>query len=270
MKRPSTPSSSLRSRLRPLLFPLLAVVILLAVFNGNQFDPDAVAKDLAQGRVEAALARLASAEPDDLLPALTGVHWWPQANRAAALVQLADQPIEDFLEDPSLPTLIAPLDRYRTPPTAIELREGNPETLSLEVVHFELNLVATTKEIPPHNTTLPLEIRLLPGAGYTMALRNPDGIYIAMAKFDLLTGAETAKVEEAMTATGHLSREPHGQKLLSAIVALHFGLTAEALGLFEELESVPAFSKAARDLRILTLREQGLDHSALGLLQTSR
>ena len=82
---------------------------------------------LATQVLEAALARLASAEPDDLLPALTGVHWWPQANRAAALVQLADQPIEDFLEDPSLPTLIAPLDRYRTPPTAIELKPLRPQ-----------------------------------------------------------------------------------------------------------------------------------------------
>jgi hypothetical protein len=251
----------------------IGVVVLVSLCHHRGFDRGALLDDFDAGRADAALARLARAPAADLPPALTAFSWWSKEQRAPALARLLATPEADLLESPSLPTLVAPLDRFREQPSAARLREAWDQPLIFELTHLDTTLLAMKAPVPPGTTEIPLDAGLLPGADYQMALREVDasggdGPIVALARFHW-DSAEQAQAAGLAMATAHdLAASSHlGSSLLTAIAALDLGYTEEAIDRLAELElGEPTVAQLARELRAQALTEQGLDWSARRLL----
>lgn len=269
MRRPSRPPPPRRTglaKLRPWILPAVAIVLGIALFRGG-FDADALASDLRGGRIDAALDRLAAAQPSELFVELRDVAWWPADRRDAALSDLAalrDEDQDAFLESADLPTFVAPLGRWRDAPTAIRLRDPTDRPLQFQLTHSELGLVAASTTLPTGTTEWPPGATLLPGATYTLTLRETDEApLLAFAGFEMLKGSEATGVGIAMATARDLAGDPDGGQLLAGLVALHYGLTDEALRRFESLAGRIAYEPVVDELVAITLAAQGLDRSAL-------
>ncbi len=274
MKRtpPSFPAGrTAAQRLRPWLMPALAAVVLLALLGRDGFDAGKVRADIAAGDVDGALQRLASADQADLPEAVRGLRWWTRGERAAALSALATRPDPDLLEAPDLPTLLAPLGRWREPPARIVLREPADQPLTLELLNVTLNLPVTSVAVAPGQQELPCPGPLLAGTRYALSVRQGSGAgapVVAMADFTLAGAADARSVAEVLAAARDLSPPDHpGARLLEADAALELGCTDEALVALRELAALPGdehagLRRAARELAAITLDRQGLDVSA--------
>jgi len=263
------------TRLRPWLMPALAVVVAVALFTGGGFEAEGVRAALASGDPDEALHLLATAPQDELPEAVRGLHWWTKGRRAEALAALATRPEPDLLEDPALPTLVAPLGTWHSPPDAARLREPAAGPLALELRNVTLNLPVAMLPIAPGVDTLALGVPLIPGTRYVLFVRDgvgDDAPVVAAADFTLATPADADAIRRVIGAARGFGPEGHaGATLLAANAALECGCTAEALALLRELQADPgigeALQRAARELEAITLDTQGLDVTARALLE---
>jgi hypothetical protein len=254
--------------------PALAVVIAVALFTGGGFDVADVRDALAAGDPDEALHVLATAPQDELPEAVRGLHWWTKGRRAEALARLATRPEPDLLEDPVLPTLVAPLGTWLAPPDAARLREPAAGPLALELRNVTLNLPVATLPFAPGSDTLPLGVPLIPGTRYVLFVRDgvgDDALVVAAADFTLAAPADADASRRVVEAARGFGPEGHaGATLLAANAALECGCTAEALAMLRELQADPgvggALRRAARELEAIALDTQGLDVTARGLL----
>ncbi|MHC4845725.1 MAG: hypothetical protein ACYTCU_06150 [Planctomycetota bacterium] len=276
MKRPSPPPPPKGLPLRRWILPVIAVMLVISLFRDGGFDREDLVADFEAGRVEDALSRLAATNGVGLAPNISRLDWWSKETRAPAVSKLLATPESDLLESPEYPTFIAPLDSYREEPAAAVLREAHGAPLVFELTHIGLDLLAMQAAVPPGTTRVEFDVGLLPGEDYQIALREtgpvgPDGTLntaiLALARFRWAPDEEAQQIGLAM-ATAHDLAVPHheGSALLSAIVALGYGYTAEAIDRLAELETAPGYEQIARELHALALERQGLDWSARQLL----
>lgn len=272
MKRPSPPPTPKGLPLRRWLLPLIAVMVAITLFRDRGFDQEALVADFEAGRVEEALLRLDEISGVGLSPNISRLDWWSRETRAPAVSKLLATPEADLFESPAHPTLVSPLGSYREEPAAALLREAHGEPLVFELTHIGLGLLATKSAVPPGTTRVEFDVGLLPGADYQVALRQTgtdgdDGPIVALARFRWAPDDEAQVVGLAMATAHDLAVPNHeGSALLTAIVALGYGYTGEAIDRLAELEDAPGFAQVARELRALALERQGLDWSARQLL----
>jgi hypothetical protein len=254
--------------------PALAVVIAIALFTGDGFDAAAVRDALAAGDPDEALHLLATAPQDELPEAIRGLHWWTKGRRAESLARLATRPEPDLLEDAALPTLVAPLGIWLSPPDTARLREPAAGPLLLELRNVTLNLPVATLPFAPGGDALPLGVPLLPGTRYALFVRDGSGegaLVLAAADFTLASPADAGAIRRVVESARALGPQGHpGATLLAANAALECGCSAEALELLRGLQQDPAVAeelgRAARELEALALDAQGLDVTARSLL----
>lgn len=298
MRRPGAAPTTPFSKLRPFVVPILFVGLVIVVLRAG-LDLEALREDLAAGRPDQALSRLATAPADDLPPSLRDVSWWPAAAREVALAALEELPDEELLEAPDRPTFVYPLDDFLEAPERIVLREPPGQPLVLELRQVTVDLLAGAVPWPAGATELAMPARLFRGARYTLALRDPSGAYVALAAFRPLSEDDTHAAGIALaTAAGFagdsvdpLGVDPlgagptgaggtgaggigtdrtDGARLLMALTARQLGLTDAAATLFRELADRPAYAAVAGQLWALTLAEQGLDRTARDVLRGVR
>jgi len=248
----------------------------ITLFRDRGFDQEALVAEFETTRVEDALLRLSRTSGVGLSPNISRLEWWSRETRAPAVSKLLATPESDLFESATHPTLIAPLDSYREEPAAALLREAHDEPLVFELRHLGLDLLAMQTEVPPGTMRIEFDVGLLPGADYQVALREvgtngpdgeQDGPLVALARFRWAPAAEAQSVGLAMATAHDLAAPDHeGSSLLSAIVALGYGYTAEAIDRLAELEDAPGYAQIARELHALALERQGLDWSARQLL----
>lgn len=247
-------------------------MLAFGLFRDHSFDSEALVADFADGRVESALARLAEARGDGLAPPISKLEWWPRAVRAPALSALLATPAADLLESSEQATFLAPLGNHREAPTAARLREARIMPLMFEMTHIGLDLLAMRATVPAGATTIPFDVALLPGTDYQITLRElkddgSDGPITALASFHWSPDEEARTLSEAMATAHDLALPSHeGSSLLSALVALGYDYTDEAITRLTELEDAPGYAQIARELHALALQQQGLDWSASQLL----
>lgn len=252
--------------LRPWLFPALAVAVAIWLWDFG-FDRDALRDELAAGRIDAALARLHEAHPADLSPALAEVEWYPRATRQAAVAELLSRPEDELLEDPRLPTFVAPLDRFRSAPQQVRLREPLAGPLTFRIESLELGLPVTEETLPAGTAAFPLSATLIPGTRYVMNLAPPDGGgLLAYAGFSVLPVGTAREVGLAMAEAHALAPDEPTGDLLASLVALQHGLTDEAATRLRALADDARLGPVATELLALALDEQGLDRTARALL----
>jgi len=265
VKRPRRTTRPAWGKLRPWLLPVVALVAALFLLRGG-FDGDALRNELASGAWDEALERLSEARPQDLAPGLADVDWWPAPARRAELDELRRTPDGDLLEAADAPTLVAPLDRHRSAPPEVRLREPADRDLAVQIRNVDLGLVAADLTIPAGRAAVPLEIGMLAGTTYDMTLR--DGSLLAYAGFELLPRDSSDGIGVLMASARDLAAtdDEAGGQLLAALVALDFGLTAEALDRLRS-STPPGPAAPVRDeLVAIALARQGLDRSALELV----
>lgn len=269
MKRMRRPPPTPWSRFRPFLLPAIAVLVFVMLFTADDFDVDALREHFARGNVEAALASLDAAPPDDLPPSLADVTFWDLERRRDALGALARKSGDELFESPDHVTIVAPLGRHRAAPAEIVFREAVDEPLVAELTHIEMRLQADTIDVPAGAERVPIDATLLPGGGYSVFVRRADEQrYVAVDAFEILSSDEVAAVETALATARELADDAHAGDLLAAQVALHHGLHEFARELLVPLEDVPAHARAARELRAIAFERSGLDVTARRLAGT--
>jgi hypothetical protein len=265
------PAASLASRLRPWALPAVTVLIAFWLFRGaGSFDLAALREEFRDGEPEAALARLAATGKDELPAALAGVsmRWWPRAERARALSDLAAVPDSELLEDGRQPTLARPLDRLLQAPEELRLREPHDVPLLLTLTSTDMNLQVAALPVPPGTDRLAPGLPLLRGASYLMTLSDPaDDAQLALAGFSIASEHDAQEVVAAMSTAHDLAGDSdEGARLLAALVALERGFHDEALVRLAPLRDRPGYERLATELTALALARQGLDLSARRLL----
>ena len=174
---------------------------------------------------------------------------------------------EDPYESLEHPTLMEPLDAWRSPPTRVRLREAAAEDLLLRIENLELGLLVTELPVPRGTQELPLEVSFIPGTTFVMRLMKPDqALPVALGAFELLPSPRAEELGLVLRTAWDLGGGEHGGELLAALAALHHGLHAEAIQRLERLAEVEGYEQVSRELRALALMEQGLDRTALELV----
>lgn len=267
MKRPTAPGSS-PLRLRRWLFPVLALTVALLLldqpFFTQGFDPADVRANLAAGRPDAALAALAEAGDRHLLPDLEGVNWWPARSRVR---RLADLRRDAERAEPVLgPRLVSPVGRHRTPPRSARLDPPAEVPTRMQLHQRQLSLQASEVPVPAGADLLPLGATLLPGSTFDVVLLDDDDGMVSLSSFELLPARMAEDCGIVLAEAHELGGAGAGGELLAAIVALHFGLTEEALGRLELVSADAGLAQVARELAAITLDRMGRPADGLARL----
>lgn len=249
--------------------PLLAVGALALVVDRQPwltpFDTQALAAELAQGRVDEALTRLAQARSPGLPEALAGVNWWPPEARARRLQDLAGEVAE--LPAAAAPQLVSPVGRQRGAPRLVRLSGMVEHPVTLEIHSRELGLLAGELTFAVGQDNSPIDIKLLPGTTYDLHLVDAEGASLSLASFEILPDDEARDLGRLMATAHGLASGGPGGELLAAIVALHFGLREEALDASLELFGDPPLGAVARELAAIALARLDRPAEALALLE---
>jgi hypothetical protein len=268
VKRPTRQRDSSRyRRIRRWILPFLLLGFLFSLYSPD-FDLSALRNELADGDIDDALTRLSTTPLEQLDPDIASVRWWPSEARRLRFSLIEVQVQEDPYESLSLPTLVAPLDAHRDAPTGFRLREAVDRPLVLRLTNLDLGMEVVTLELPPGTREVEAEVSLLAGMTFVMSLNEKDSQeQIALAAFEILPRRVADAIGIAMRNAHQLAPDDDSGNLLAGIVALHHELHAEAIARFELLEDLPRFSRVARELKAIALAEQGLDQTALALIE---
>ncbi|MDG2148167.1 MAG: hypothetical protein P8N09_01450 [Planctomycetota bacterium] len=268
MKLPTTrlPKSKF-GRLRPWILPIAFVITLFAIID-RPFDAEALREELRAGHTEDALRSLQGSQPGQLPLDIAAVNWWPHDARQQRIRSLRAHAAKDPDESLAYPTISSPLDAWRHPPTEFRLREPSEKDLILDIDSLDLGLPVAKLPIPSGTQHIPLTVLWVPGVSFVMSVREKEtGQVIALAQFQLLAEPRAKELGRAMRTAYDLASGGANSGLLAAVVALNYGLYAEAI---ERLAAVIAEPDApsetvtvARELRAIALAEQGLDITAV-------
>jgi hypothetical protein len=254
-------------RIRPWIVPLLFVGFLFSMYSPD-FDLGALRSELTEGDLDDALSRLSTTPREQLDPDIASVRWWPAEARRLRFALIDVQVREDPYESLSLPTLVAPLDAHRDAPTAFRLREAVDHPLVLLLTNLDLDMEVVTLELPAGTSEIETDVSLLAGMTFVMSLMEKESQeQIALAAFEILPHRVANAIGIAMRNAHQLAPDDDSGNLLAGIVALHYELHAEAIARFEQLEDLPRFTRVARELKAIALAEQGLDRTALALIE---
>ncbi|MCB9898821.1 MAG: hypothetical protein H6825_12525 [Planctomycetes bacterium] len=260
------PDTALK-KLRPFALPIVALVLALSLLR-KDFDVDDVRAALADGDPERALELLSSAREGDLIEPLVTNVWMTAGQRASRLAALRARPADERSEALDAPTLVAPRGEYRAPPTTLRLREALDRPVRVALHGVELGLDMTTVDVPAGALEAPIGVTVLAGTTVSLTLTAADdSLMPALAWFRTLD-AERARLVGIVLATAEeiAGDDARADALLTGIVALDYSLLDEALTRLRPLLADPDYGRLARELCVIALDAQGLDASALALL----
>lgn len=268
MKRPSAPdaSGSAWRSARPLLFPVIALLLYVALSRGA-FDVDDVRAALAEGRPDVALRALSAADAAELPRPLADVAFYTSDERAPLLARLRERPDDERPESDG-PTIVAPLRSHRVPPTTLRLREALPVPVDVTFRSLEMRMDMGAVPVPAGVIEVPIPMTLLPGTRVQLLLAaRDDALPPALGWFGMLSLDDARAVSTILLAARELAGDDaQGADFLAAVVALQYDLAHEALALLRPLLDEPRFADVARELTALALDRQGLDRQALAVL----
>ena len=235
------------------------------------FDAEAFREELRAGHTEDALRSLQKSQPGQLPLDIAAVNWWPQDTRQQHIRSLREHAAKDPDESLAYPTISSPLDAWRHPPTEFALRESSEKDLILHIDSLDLGLPVAELPIPSGTQRIPLTALWVPGVSFVMSVREKEtGQVIALAQFQLLAEPRAEELGRAMRTAHDLAFGGANSGLLAAVVALNYGLYAEAIerltAVIAEPDAPPETVAVARELRAIALAEQGLDITAVASL----
>ena len=187
-------------------------------------------EELRAGHTEDALRSLQGSQPGQLPLDIAAVNWWPHDARQQRIRSLRAHAAKDPDESLAYPTISSPLDAWRHPPTEFRLREPSEKDLILDIDSLDLGLPRRKTSHPLWHATHTFDG--LVGSGCFIRDVSPRKRNRTSDRSRSVPTARRTACKElgrAMRTAYDLASGGANSGLLAAVVALNYGLYAEAI-----------------------------------------